>query len=333
MLPYFVRKLYNSALYQGSSTGQAGNRGYFEGWYFKMVTASGRGFAVIPGVSLSAGGGRKAFIQTIDGETHNTGFTSYDFGAFAHDKRTFDIHIENNRFSSAGIELDLMSDSRVVKGTVAFDEFRDIPRTLFKPGIMGWYRYVPFMECYHGIISIDHGLSGALRVGDETIDFSGGRGYIEKDWGASFPSSWIWMQSNHFGDEADASFMMSIARIPWRRSSFIGHIAFLSFGDAFRLFATYSGGKIDRLGIGESDVIAHITDARGALRITAVKGEPGGLKAPVQGVMDRLISESVSSSFDVELTDSSNRILFRGTGRYGGMEVAGEYGELQNAQA
>ncbi|MCK7537696.1 MAG: tocopherol cyclase family protein [Marinilabiliales bacterium] len=29
-------------------------------------------------------------------------------------------------------------------------------------------------------------------------DFSGGRGYIEKDWGHSFPSAYVWMQSNHF---------------------------------------------------------------------------------------------------------------------------------------
>ncbi|WP_243392439.1 MULTISPECIES: tocopherol cyclase family protein [unclassified Mesotoga] len=30
------------------------------------------------------------------------------------------------------------------------------------------------------------------------IDLTGGKGYIEKDWGRSLPDAWIWMQSNNF---------------------------------------------------------------------------------------------------------------------------------------
>jgi tocopherol cyclase len=35
-------------------------------------------------------------------------------------------------------------------------------------------------------------------VGGRRVDFSGGSGYIEKDWGRSFPRAWIWAQSNTF---------------------------------------------------------------------------------------------------------------------------------------
>ncbi len=58
-----------------------------------------------------------------------------------------------------------------------------------------------------------------LTINGEPMDLTGGRGYIEKDWGTSFPSAWIWMQCNTF-DTPDTSFMLSYARIPWMGSHF-----------------------------------------------------------------------------------------------------------------
>jgi hypothetical protein len=111
---------------------------------------------------------------------------------------------------------------------------------------MGWYAWVPFMECYHGIVSLDHEIQGALQVDGQRVDFSGGRGYIEKDWGPSFPSAWIWLQTNHFGVPG-TSLTASIAVIPWMRSSFSGFIVgFLHGGRLYRL-ATYTGAKVAHL--------------------------------------------------------------------------------------
>ena len=63
---------------------------------------------------------------------------------------------------------------------------------------MGWYSFVPFMECNHGIVSVNHDLYGEISVNGNVIDFNNGKGYIEKDWGVSFPEAWIWIQSNNF---------------------------------------------------------------------------------------------------------------------------------------
>lgn len=53
-------------------------------------------------------------------------------------------------------------------------------------------------------------VEGTVKVNDQEIDFTGGRGYIEKDWGSSFPKRYIWIQSNHF-EEPTASLFFSIA--------------------------------------------------------------------------------------------------------------------------
>ena len=67
---YDIRKLKDTAMFQGNRK----RRKYFEGWYFKMVSADGAAIlSVIPGISLSRNGEEQhAFIQLIDGKTANT---------------------------------------------------------------------------------------------------------------------------------------------------------------------------------------------------------------------------------------------------------------------
>jgi len=84
---------------------------------------------------------------------------------------------------------------------------------VLEPGIAGWYAWVPRMETYHGVVSLDHTINGHLHIDDEEIDFNSGRGYIEKDWGASFSAAYIWFQSNHF-EQLNTSLTASVAIIP-----------------------------------------------------------------------------------------------------------------------
>jgi hypothetical protein len=108
---------------------------------------------------------------------------------------------------------------------------------------MGPYACVPFMECYQGIISMDHVINGELVIDGERIDFTNGRGYMEKDWGRSFPSAYFWMQSNHFS-EAGISLKCSVAKIPWMRGSFVGFIAGVWLKDRLIRFTTYNQSKL-----------------------------------------------------------------------------------------
>ncbi len=88
---------------------------------------------------------------------------------------------------------------------------------------MGPYGWIPMMECNHGVVSLDHELTGILKVDGTPMDFTGGRGYAEKDWGKSFPAGYVWMQSNHFTADR-TSFVGSIAIVPWLFSAFPGFI-------------------------------------------------------------------------------------------------------------
>ena len=185
------RATWNPDMYHGWGR----KRSYFEGWYYKIVDPTeGYALAFIPGISIGKDGKSHAFIQTMDGKKCATTYERFDASDFKAHERHFHLQIADNQFSTNKIKINLPN----IKGELTFENIAVWPKMLGAPGIMGWFSFAPFMECYHGVVSLDHSLKGSLTVNGEEIDFTNGRGYIEKDWGFSFPKGYIWMQTNHF---------------------------------------------------------------------------------------------------------------------------------------
>ena len=68
----------------------------------------------------------------------------------------------------SGFEVTHRQLQTVASNRLHFSDWQGWPVTLASPGVMGPYSFAPFMECNHGILSMDHCLSGALTF--ETLD-------------------------------------------------------------------------------------------------------------------------------------------------------------------
>ena len=307
---------------------------FFEGWYFKMVDATEQHrYAIIPGVFIGAEReSSHAFVQTLDGVTGRSTYHRYPFEAFVAAQDKLDIRVGPNRFRRDVISLDISSPGRTLQGELRFEGGHPWPVTLTSPGIMGWYALVPFMECYHGVLSFDHTISGHLAVDGKALDFSGGRGYIEKDWGQSFPQAWIWMQSNHFGTPG-TSVTASVAVIPWLRGAFTGFIAGLRHEGCLYRFATYTGARLERQETTEEAVILHYVDGRRnghRLEIIATRANGGLLHSPERVAMLQRVMESLTATIRVRLVEiGSGRVVFEDEGRHAGLEVVGDLPDLE----
>ncbi len=315
-----LRSTWNPDMYHGWGR----TRSYFEGWYFKLVDAAeAQVFAVIPGISIGKDGVSHAFIQVLDGKHCKASYHEFPAVDFQPSESGFHLQLGANSFSSSHIQLDLPA----LKGRIEFQSPSPWPKMLGAPGIMGWYSFVPFMQCFHGVLSMHHRLSGQMQVhGRQTVDFSGGIGYLEKDWGTSFPRSYIWMQASHFAQGEKVGLFASVAHIPWLKSYFIGYIVGFQLGDVLYRFATYTGASM-KASLGDQVVHLAFRDRRYRLDITAIQAPGAVLISPLTGEMKGKVNESMQAELQVRFYDRDT-LVYEGTGRNAGLELAGEVGEL-----
>ena len=302
---YFVRKLYHPEFYQGPRR----LKRYFEGWYYKTVTSDGA-FAVIPGVSR-ARDDPHAFVQYLDGETGRSAYHRFPLDAFAFRRDRFEIAVGKNRFSSQRFQVDLPEiecDLEIVRPA-------GWPSSLSSPGTMGWYSFVPFMQCRHGIIVMDAVARGTVN-GTAVDD---GRLYVEKDYGVSFPNAWVWTQCNTF-NQPGVSVSCSIANVPFVGGAFTGMLAgILVDGDLHR-FTTYTGARLALLEVDHRGVRIVVEDRRERLEIMTERTSGTDLPAPELGAMTGRVAETLRSRIDVTLS-VDHHTVFSGSGARAGLEL------------
>jgi tocopherol cyclase len=310
-----LRALWHPERYHGWGR----TRRYFEGWYYKCVSPDEReALAFIPGIAMNAGGERHCFVQVMDGHRFRAEYFRFPGNAFRPAADRFAVEVDRNFFSGEKLVLDLPE----IRGELRFVEPAPWPKMLGAPGIMGWYSFVPGMQCFHGVVSLDHALEGRLHYHGAEIDFTGGRGYIEKDWGRSFPRGYVWMQSNHFRRHPGTSLLASVAHIPWVTGYFIGFICGFWFERRLYRFATYTGAE-KHLELGPDSATLIFRDRRRELRLHARQAAGVALQSPLSGEMTGKINESLQATVATELFEGGRRI-FEDTGFNTGLELAGD---------
>ena len=324
---YKSKKSKNSSMFQGNKK----TKKYFEGWYFKIVSQDELSIlSVIPGISISEDGSTKhAFIQIIDGKTSKTEYINFSIEDFYFSKDDFFVRIGDNYFSKDSLILDIQRDDLTVTGKIYMNNLTELraERNKKKQKIMGWYYKVPFMECYHGVVSLHHNLIGKIKVNNRNFSFDSGKGYVEKDWGKSMPSSWIWIQTNNFKN-SNSSIMLSVAKIPWLGFSFTGFLGFYYLNNEVIRFGTYSKAKVKLKKYEENSLNLNIVLKDEILEIQTIKKSSGMLKAPVNGNMNRRISEGIDADLKVKLLDENKNVLFEDSSKTTGLEIVGDIKEL-----
>jgi tocopherol cyclase len=319
-----IRKIWKPAIYQGKKS----MKGYFEGWYYKFADKDGKNIgALIPGVSFDKDGKHShSFIQFIDDSGVSSHYFRYPVTEFSTIDENSGIRVGQSYFSPSEVSVKIDEPHFSIRGELAFKGISPWPVKLFSPGAMGWYAFVPAMECYHGVLSFDHLIVGGLELNNKFVDYTGGRGYIEKDWGRSFPRYHIWIQTNHF-EQSGSSLMASIANIPWLGNSFDGFIIGLWHNNQLYRFTTYTGAKITNIQYEKNKLVLCVQSKKHRLEIEVSYLKGAELITPVSGEMKGRLSESLSASTYIrlfQLDKGLERLLFEGTGYHTGLEIEGE---------
>lgn len=317
---------YGSMRYQNLS-----RKDYFEGWYFKQVSHDEKTvICFIPGVSVH-NGNKNPFIQIIlaqrSGDVWQQTTDWLDFLALQAQDEPFSLQLGDNSFRRDRLSIAYRGERVQVKGELGFHNLTALPCSLWAPTIMGPFSYLPGMECIHSVISLTHTLTGSLEINGDPIDFTGGKGYIEKDWGSSFPKRYVWLQSNHFSQVG--SLFFSWADIPAFGTTFHGYIAYLFYAGEHHRFATYTRGGCTLKSKGnEVDILLTNGDCR--LQITASQSRGTELFTPHRGQMVHTIKEGLFGELSFRLEQQKKHLTLSDQSSLAGVELVWTKGEKQS---
>lgn len=306
-------RLYKDAYWSGRS-----KTNYFEGYYIRLVNQE-TNVAFIFGISYSQD--THAFIQVYDEKIQKMEYFRFTLDECVVKRGTLDIQIGKNRLTDQRLSVNVEGRDVSFVIDIAFDRFRTLYDRGYK-SIMGPLLHLPGLECYHGVVSMYHRWSGKINAREAS-----GYSYIEKDYGKSMPSDWIWL---HLTSEEGVSFMVSIAKIPYLGLKPTGFLGFYSHLDQTEVFASYTGARFFIKRLDQLKIEIEIKTSTLTYIVHIKREKTVVLKAPVGGRMIRDIEESLATRGTLVIQDRKGKIVSEKDFVNGGCEVVGDafYKEL-----
>ena len=299
--------------------GQSKQANYFEGWYFKQVNlALNRTISFIFGISTHHSDPH-AFIQVIHSHPLKTYYIRYPLDSFF--AKDDGYQLGDSYFSQKELKINIQTETLSCKAQLSYATLTPLKSTLYQPNIMGPFAYLGKMECNHGVVSMHHVVNGTLTLNGEAWLFNQDVGYIEKDWGKSFPKRYIWLQGNHFKNE-HTHLMVSVADIPFGLFHFEGLIAQLNHPQYAKRMATYTLAHKSKL-IKTTDGFT-LTLKQGSTRLIldVQVNEKAELVSPHEGKMKNTIKEGLGGQITIKLYEKES-LLYEDTSLNCGIEIEG----------
>lgn len=324
-----MKTILNPDLYHGAKK----TKNFFEGWYFKIVDKNNLyKFAFIPGIAYGETTSQHhSFIQIVNCYDIKYNYLKFKESDFSYNNSSFYIDINKNRFSLNGLNLNLnyvdksSNNKQSINGNLLFKNISKWPDSIINPGSMGFYNYLLFMECYSQVCILNGDIEGSLNINGTEIDFTGGKVYVEKNWGHSFPKSWVWIQSNNFKNPT-VSVTCSLATIPFPVMDFKGFLIGLTIGNKFYSFTTINRSKLNLKSVGQDiELVTYNRNYKLTLKTTTKKEDFVLCMGPKNGTMVPLVRETLCGKVEMILEEmKSKKIIFKGIGQSTGVEYGGD---------
>jgi hypothetical protein len=301
---------------------------FFEGWYYNMILANAsKTIAVIPGVLMNDDHRHSFLIIAYGNVSH---YFRFPFEAFHSSSITDEFRVSiskesddknrTNIFSASEIIVDVKPDNEddatesIQMNITIFSNTRPKDISWLMPGTMGPFTWLTIMQCYHHVLSMRHVIHGTIQLGQHPRTNISGIGYLEKDWGQSFPSIWIWGQANQWISTSpiSASLFFSFAIVPVGLGVELpGFLVIFEHNNQFYHFNTYLLSIVHNLVVNNSTNQLSFTvydlffEYKLSVSVQFDDVNSGTLLyGPREGRMEKFVKEMLDSNahFDVHLS-------------------------------
>lgn len=225
-----------------------------------------------------------------------TKYIRYPLEDLSFTKDPFILKIGQNKLSKEFMILNINEDDLKVKGEFSFNNLKTLKKSFLKPNIMGILSYLP-NECNHSISSLHHKVKGNICINNKTFNIDG-IGYMEKDWGTSFPKKYVWTQGS---DVLGNSVVFSNATVPILGRYATGFFLVILHNDKEYRFSSIEGSKMLSFEAEDNSFKGKIQKGNLTVEIFAKQYNPISLKSPNMGEMKSSIKESLDGNLKIAL--------------------------------
>ena len=223
-----------------------GSSPHFEGWYFRAFDPTTRkSFALIAAYWVGKnheGHGFLELVQHPEGLVHKQTLIAINVEGIQAGRGKFDLQLGDLKLSANSIIGTIWTDSgeRVDINLKITDCAQwGAPDDDNNRWTMGWSTEAPGIPIKWHVHHLKAEASGVIRTPNHEWEFSKLPFHQEKNWGRSFPTSWIWLQSNHFEGRPDVAFAAAGGPIFPLYFSPQGYMAGLRWRDQFFTWRTH----------------------------------------------------------------------------------------------
>jgi hypothetical protein len=288
--------------------GKFGRHKYFEGWFQKVYSVEhNASFIVIYGYATQNAPDKFGFIQIyIPRQAPHILYFNKD--EISCDPRNHSVWMGDNLLTTKS--MNIASDDISLK--LAMKNNHPIPT--FKNS-MGYAYYVPTLPCYHSVMNVSHHVSGEIHTANQSYQLEHELGYMEKNWGTSFPKRYCWLQAV---DPLDSrtSLLFSQAEIDWIGSSFLRHVGHLRFDGKHIDLRELRKCTISNSILDETNHSIQLSGKNITLEIHISFQEKVIFKGPTDGNMSRDIIHHTDARIQVMLNQHGSLQEFTLVGNY-----------------
>lgn len=305
--------------------GTLDKKNYFERWHIYLIDALKEYTLNISVGVLLQGKEKYAFIQVSSNQSELNHTIKYPIESVSYTSDS--IMIENNILCAEFIQLDIKEEGFHLRGKITFGNGKQINTTIWHPGLMGPFKWLPFLKSYHEVLSLTRSIMGELQFNGEMIHFNEGKGAVDKDWGKRFPNVWIWMQCNHFQNH-DAALMVGVARMPIYFNYYTAFAVPFYFNDKVETYANYTGAYIAKLYRYKGYIHLIITEKSKVIDLKIFGKEDVPLVASPMGNSIRDVYEYADAKVEVKVTQGG-RVVFEDIGEHAYLKIGGNTSKLK----
>ncbi|MBE6023037.1 MAG: hypothetical protein E7231_07365 [Cellulosilyticum sp.] len=220
-------------------------KNYFEEWQMKVLDAKQE---KVLGISIHL----DQIGETNEGMLQVSYDTGIDCNRISFKCDELSSHEEaiiagKNHIGAEEVLLDINEKKLSIKGKLMINRVINLNQSFLKPGLMGYYKHIPFLEFYQEVLTLQGKVAGEFCIDGETVDFTDGHYFLQKQWGSKFPNVWLWAQCSGFEKKKDLAIMVGVARLKVLFNYYTAFAIPIYYNDQVEIFSNYNGGHISKL--------------------------------------------------------------------------------------